>query len=147
MKRIYKYRILIMVPVAAAAITLMSLTKVELQQAKPAAWVAPASADTMKNPYKGSPDATVAGKKLYTTYCVACHGEKGKGDGPAAASLNPRPANHSSEKVQKQSDGAIFWKLTTGRSPMASYAKILTTQQRWQLVDYIRTLKAPAPTK
>ncbi len=105
-------------------------------------WVAPASAAAVVNPLKGQADAVAAGKKLYTTYCVVCHGNKGKGDGVAASGLNPRPADHSSAKVQSQSDGAIYWKLTTGRAPMASYEKTLTETQRWQLVDFIRTLKA-----
>ena len=117
-----------------------SLTEVTLQ-AKPA-WVAPSSADTIKNPLKGRADAVVAGKKIYTTYCVVCHGDKGKGNGIAAAGLNPKPADHTSTRVQSQSDGAIFWKLTTGRAPMANYDKTLTVTQRWQVVDYIRTLKA-----
>ena len=47
----------------------------------------------------------------------------GLGDGIAAAGLNPKPANHSSEAVQKQTDGAIFWKTTTGRPFIASFYK------------------------
>jgi len=76
------------------------------------------------------------------TYCVPCHGNKGKGDGVAAAALKPKPADHSSQKVQSQTDGAIFYKITTGRLPMAPYKDILNTTQRWQLVNYIRTLAA-----
>lgn len=116
-----------------------SSTVIKLQQKTP--WVAPSSADTIKNPLKGNADATTAGKKLYATYCVVCHGDKGKGDGIAAAGLNPRPADHTSAKVQSQTDGAIFWKLTNGRPPMASYAKTLTVTQRWQVINYMRTLK------
>ena len=41
----------------------------------------------------GGSDATVSGKALYTDYCAACHGNSGKGDGPAAAGLSPRPAD------------------------------------------------------
>ncbi|MEP6795896.1 MAG: cytochrome c [Saprospiraceae bacterium] len=104
-------------------------------------WKAPASADAVTNPFKGSPAAAETGKKIYTQYCVVCHGPKGKGDGPAAPALNPKPADHSSPKIQNQTDGALFWKLTTGRAPMASYATTFTVDQRWQLVCYIRTLK------
>jgi mono/diheme cytochrome c family protein len=109
-------------------------------------WVAPASADTAKNPLKGNIASIAEGKKIYAKYCVVCHGEKGKGDGIAAAGLTPRPADHSSEKIQKQSDGALFWKITTGRPPMASY-KTFSLEQRWQVVNYIRTLNAPAKSK
>lgn len=105
-------------------------------------WKAPPDADKVSNPLKGNTAATALGKKLYTQLCVVCHGDKGKGDGIAGISLNPRPANHSSQKVQSQTDGAIFWKITTGRPPMASYTKTLTETQRWQLVNYIRELGA-----
>ena len=119
----------------------MSSTGLLLSQTK--LWSAPASADTIKNSLKGNPTSVDDGKKLYVQYCVMCHGDKGKGDGPAGISLTPRPADHSSAKVQKQTDGAIFWKLTTGNPPMASYESILTKDQRWQLVNYIRTFKKP----
>jgi len=104
-------------------------------------WVAPASANSLKNPFKGSTSATEAGKKLYKQYCAICHGNSGKGDGMAGTSLNPRPSNFTVDKAQNQTDGAIYWKMTEGRPPMASYKSILKEEQRWQLVNYIRTLK------
>ena len=104
-------------------------------------WVAPKSADTIVNHFKNDAQATAEGKKLYTQMCAVCHGDKGKGDGVGAAGLTPRPADHTSAAVQAQSDGAIFWKLTYGRAPMAAYEKILTPKQRWAVVNYIRTLK------
>ncbi len=105
-----------------------------------AAWKAPKSADAIKNPLKGNATATAAGKKLFIQMCAICHGNKGKGDGVASASLNPKPANFTSAKVQAQTDGALFWKLTNGNPPMASYKASLKENQRWQLVNYIRTL-------
>ena len=122
--------------IICGAIFLMSLTKI--QQTTP--WVAPSSADTIKNPLKGNMKSADEGKKLYAQNCAVCHGDKGKGDGIAAAGLNPKPANHTSEKVQMQTDGAIFWKMTTGRPPMASYATTLSVTQRWQLVNFMRSL-------
>ena len=130
--------ILLALSLIGGAAFLMSSTEVKLQQK--GAWVAPASADATKNPLAGQADAVAAGKKIYTTFCVVCHGDKGKGDGIAAGGLNPKPADHSSAKCQSQSDGALFWKLTTGRPPMASYAKTLTETQRWQVIAYMRTL-------
>ncbi|MEI6817123.1 MAG: cytochrome c [Bacteroidota bacterium] len=112
-----------------------------VEQAKP--WVAPSWTDTIKNPLTGNVPSIAEGKKLYSQYCSVCHGDKGKGDGIAAAGLTPKPANHTSAEIQKQSDGAIFWKTTTGRPPMAGYEKTFTATQRWQLVNYIRTLKKP----
>ena len=104
-------------------------------------WVAPAAAKNYKNPFSGDAKATMAGKKLYKQYCVICHGARGKGDGVAGMTLQPRPSNFTKPEVQNQPDGAIYWKLTKGRSPMASYKTTLTKDQRWQLVNYIRTFK------
>lgn len=104
-------------------------------------WKAPASADKITNPLKGNTTAAEEGKKIYKQMCAICHGNTGKGDGMAGMSLNPRPTNFTTEKVQSQTDGAIYWKLTEGRPPMASYKNILKEEQRWQLVNYIRTLK------
>ena len=103
-------------------------------------WVAPAWADTLLNPVKNNPGASEAGKKIFNQLCAICHGSSGKGDGVAGMALNPRPANLISKAVQKQSDGALYWKITTGRPPMASYRESLTEEQRWQVVNYIRQL-------
>jgi mono/diheme cytochrome c family protein len=102
-------------------------------------WVAPKEADKIVNPLKGNEEATKAGKILFQQQCVVCHGESGMGDGVAAVALNPKPASFKSEKVQKETDGAIFWKITNGKPPMASYKDLLTEEKRWQLVNYIRT--------
>ena len=101
---------------------------------------APSLADTIINPLKGDAAATAEGQKTYVKFCVTCHGTKGKGDGIAAPGLPKPPADHTSAFVQNQKDGAIYWVITNGNNPMPTYAKTLTTLQRWQLVNYIRTL-------
>ena len=104
-------------------------------------WVAPKDADNIKNPLKNDLAASKKGKTLYLQLCAICHGDKGKGDGLASAALNPKPANFLSEKFQNQSDGAVFWKLTEGKAPMASYKESLSVSQRWQIVSYLKSLK------
>jgi mono/diheme cytochrome c family protein len=104
-------------------------------------WRAPAAADAIINPLKGSPTAAVEGKKTYLSMCAVCHGETGKGNGAASVALTPHPANFLAITIKNESDGAIFWKLTNGRPPMASYETLLTETQRWQLVVYIRQLE------
>ncbi len=104
-------------------------------------WVAPKDADTINNPFAGNADATKAGKKKFVQLCAICHGDRGKGDGIAGAALQPKAANFTLVKIQDQTDGALFWKLTEGRAPMASYKDLLTEDERWQLVNYIRTFK------
>ncbi|NNM94215.1 MAG: cytochrome c [Bacteroidia bacterium] len=130
---------------AGGSALLMSTTSESKRVMAPGPWVAPKSADTIKNPFKtkGTAQAVAEGKKIYASYCVPCHGEKGKGNGVAAAGLNPKPADHTSAKFQSQTDGAIFWKLSTGRPPMASYSGTLSVTQRWQVVNYMRTLAKP----
>jgi mono/diheme cytochrome c family protein len=103
-------------------------------------WVAPKEADNVKNPLAGNTDILKYAKVIYTTYCGPCHGNGGKGDGIAAAGLAVKPADHTSDKVQAQTDGALFWMMTTGRSPMPSYKTTLPDNQRWELVNYIRSL-------
>jgi len=122
--------------IAVAAITLLALTGAAVVSAQ-GPWVAPADAKAMKNPVKGVGNA----KKLVETNCVSCHGPGGKGDGPAAAALPPpKPANWTSDAVQKQTDGELFWKISNGRGAMPPW-KHLPENERWEIVNYIRTLK------
>jgi len=104
-------------------------------------WKAPASALGVKNPVAATAANLASAKTLYTTMCSPCHGPKGKGDGPAAAALNPKPADHTSKAIQAETDGSLYWKLTNGRGAMQAYKGQLTDVQRWSLVNYIRTLK------
>lgn len=104
-------------------------------------WKVMPDANKIENPIKDDVKAAVNGKKIYKQMCSICHGNKGKGDGMAGMALNPKPADFTSNDVQNQSDGAIYWKLTEGKTPMAGYKDILTETQRWELVNYIRTLK------
>jgi mono/diheme cytochrome c family protein len=99
-------------------------------------WKAPAEAKAMKNPVQGVGNA----KKTVETNCVPCHGTGGKGDGPAAAALPQKPADWTSAKVQSETDGEIFWKISEGRGPMPPW-KSLPEKDRWEVVNYIRTLK------
>jgi mono/diheme cytochrome c family protein len=107
-------------------------------------WKAPADAKKMKNPRadKRSDKKEMAeAKKVIDTNCVTCHGNSGKGDGPAAAALPPpKPADWTSAKVKSETDGEIFWKITNGRGAMPPW-KHLSEKDRWNLVNYIRTLQ------
>jgi mono/diheme cytochrome c family protein len=125
------------------AMALMFLSHHALAQ-KPTVWVVPAKYIDLKNPTK--PDSTTLknAKTNYIKYCAPCHGVSGKGDGPANASLNPNPANHTSILMLQETDGALWYKITTGRNPMPENKSILTENERWELVTYIRTLaKSP----
>jgi mono/diheme cytochrome c family protein len=110
-------------------------------------WTAPASAKSVKNPVAVDAASLAAGKKGFEKECLSCHGKKGKGDGPSAATLEKAPASLLSESVGSQTDGEIFWKITEGKKPMSSAKKSLTEEQRWQVVNYVRQLAANAKKK
>jgi mono/diheme cytochrome c family protein len=102
-------------------------------------WKAPARASAKKNPVPADAVSVGRGKAVYTADCASCHGNSGKGDGPAAKDLE-KPVGDMT-KLGGQSDGALFWKITEGKKPMASYATKLSEQQRWDVINYMKTLK------
>ena len=104
-------------------------------------WVAPEYSNNLKNPFKGNVKATADGKKIFNQMCVLCHGMHGKGNGEAGLTLERKPANFLSLRVVKETDGNIFWKITHGKAPMATYEELLTEDQRGKLVNYIRELE------
>jgi mono/diheme cytochrome c family protein len=139
-KKIIKTKLhtVIMIGTIAGVIILM-VAFTPLQQSTE--WVAPASAGMVKNPIASNAQSIAAGKIIYTNTCYDCHGKKGKGDGPKSGDLEKNPKDFTKELFQKQTDGTIFWKITEGRKPMASFKKDLLEEQRWQVINYIRTLE------
>jgi mono/diheme cytochrome c family protein len=104
-------------------------------------WAVPEYTKGLKNPFAGNAAATAEGKVIYGQMCVLCHGITGKGNGEAGLSLEKKPANFLALKnIANETDGEIFWKITVGKPPMSSYDELLSEDQRWQLVNYIRLL-------
>ncbi|HEY8780167.1 MAG TPA: cytochrome c [Mucilaginibacter sp.] len=128
------------VAIILTSISLMIIFSTNAVMAQTKKWVAPAAARTVKNPVASTPSTIKDGKILYVTNCAPCHGNKGKGNGPAAAALTTKPADHTSAAVQSEKDGSLFWKISEGKKPMPQYKTILTATQRWELVSYIRRL-------
>jgi mono/diheme cytochrome c family protein len=61
-----------------------------------------------------------------------CHGLIGRGDGPIAAYYTPKPANFTDSKlIDPETDGSLFWKITTGRDPMPAWGPQLSEAHRW----------------
>ena len=108
-------------------------------------WNVPKDAEMMQNPYVKSyfTDNSLksdSGEFHFNFNCVPCHGEKGKGNGAARASLEPRPANLITEHTQEESDGSLFWKISNGHAPMPSFKNTMTDDQIWQVITYFRYL-------
>ena len=108
----------------------------------PEKWMAPVDADKKTSPVASNEQSIAAGKSIYTKTCNDCHGKKGKGDGPKSAELDKAPSDFTKADFSKQSDGSLFWKITEGKKPMPSFKKDITEEQRWQVINYIRTLGA-----
>ena len=87
-------------------------------------------------------DAAGAGAEVFRTNCEMCHGSQGHGDGPAGQSLDPRPRNLA-ELQTKAGDDFLFWRISEGKpgTSMVAWKGILSEEQIWQVVSFIRKLK------
>jgi mono/diheme cytochrome c family protein len=103
-------------------------------------WIAPAGEARKQNPVAVNESSLAAGGKIYARRCLACHGQKGNGDGPDAVDLGIHPAKLSDPAVREETDGALFWKITVGKKPMPSYSTRLSPTDRWNVINYLRTL-------
>ncbi len=109
---------------------------------QPKPWPVPAADKAKKNPVASNAESIKAGKELWSTYCKSCHGSKGLGDGSKAAQLKTEPGDFSLPSFQSQTDGEMFYRLSVGRNDMpASKKKIPDEEDRWSLVNFMRTLK------
>lgn len=102
-------------------------------------WKAPPTAANRPNPVPANAYTIGQGEKLYVNNCLICHGPSGRGDGPGGAALEKKPADLGARIKAGETDGALFWKITEGRSPMLSWKGSLTETQRWEIVNYLRT--------
>lgn len=98
-------------------------------------WQAPRAAAGRSNPLPATTEIVGGGRKLFLRHCAECHRSDGQGGKKAADLLLP--------VVQAQSDGALFWKISNGnpRRGMPAWGR-LPEAQRWQLVLYLRALRA-----
>ena len=101
----------------------------------------------LKNPVEASPASITAGQQLFKKYCQFCHGPSGKGDGPAIPK-GMTPSNLADKDWDRGgSDGEIFYVIQNGAGPkfqMKGLKGKITDQDTWNIVNYVRTLSAPA---
>ncbi len=119
---------------------------------EPKKWVVPEKYQKMKNPVPSDEISVNIGKKMYDRHCLSCHGIAGKGNGIKAIKLDQTPGDFTTEAFRKQTDGAIFYKMTAGHKDMPSFKRRIPgnddeiegsfgkTGTAGDLVNYIRTL-------
>jgi mono/diheme cytochrome c family protein len=104
-------------------------------------WKVPEAAKKVKNPVAPTPDGIATAHAIFMDKCANCHGDKGEGDGPESGMYDPPPSNLADAKMMaSMTDGEIFYKITEGRRPMPSFKNQLSDEQRWMLVNFVRTL-------
>jgi mono/diheme cytochrome c family protein len=95
-----------------------------------------------KNPVPATPESIRKGANLFTVYCTPCHGPSGKGNGLVAAKFVPAADLTNPELQKARTDG--YWQsyLSVGGAVMPSYGESLSAEERWDVVNYLRTLAA-----
>ncbi|MGE5590077.1 MAG: c-type cytochrome [Bacillota bacterium] len=106
----------------------------------------PRSYRGLSNPIPSTNPNLLTGHRLYTFNCAFCHGINGRGDGVPAAGLRPRPADLVQETMES-SDARLFYRISEGErlTAMPAWKDILSEQQRWMVILYLRHLAGEPP--
>jgi len=111
------------------------------QSATPSATQTPPENAT---PSTGAAPAGDLGAKVYTERCVLCHGPNGKGDGPAAAGLNPKPRNHTDGSyMNSRTDDQLLEVIRNGKGAMPAWGKVLSDDEIHAVLKHVRSLAQP----
>ena len=123
------------VAIAALALTILAFT---IPQDK---WEVPAKYKSMENEYAGE-DEDGIGEELFAQHCKSCHGKEGYGDGTKAKELETALRDLTSDEVQGQTDGELYYKAIIGRDEMPNFEKkIRDDEDRWMVINYLRSFK------
>lgn len=126
--------LLAFVAIAAFAFALVAFTAPQED------WEVPAKYKSMENKYAGE-DSDGIGEDLFKQHCRSCHGKEGYGDGSKAKELETEMRDLTSEEVQAQSDGELYYKSIIGRDEMPNFEKkIKGEEDRWMVINYMRSL-------
>ena len=134
-------RLIVLAGTIAIAFAFMAFISPQDGQKKGAPWDIPSKYVKMENPYADA-DLDKVGKMLYSKHCKSGHGNSGLGDGPKAKQLETFPGDFTSEDFQSGADGELYYKSFVGRDEMPNYEKKITDEEdRWAIINYLRTLK------
>jgi mono/diheme cytochrome c family protein len=107
---------------------------------------APPDGSLPENPVPATPDSIARGKVFFDIHCAVCHGEEGQGDGPVAQYFKPPAsdvADLTEDRIIHEEDGLIYLTITQGFQGMPSLKENLTPRERWDVINYLRTLQNP----
>ncbi|MDX9727752.1 MAG: cytochrome c [Bacteroidales bacterium] len=99
-------------------------------------WVVPDDRKGRLSTFPFTDETRKEGERLYRINCQSCHGDPGRNNYIA---LVPPPGDPATEKIQKNSDGEIFHKVAVGRGQMPSFRSVLSTDEIWKVVSYLRS--------
>jgi mono/diheme cytochrome c family protein len=117
-------------------------------KASPAEFKIPADDAKRPNPVKTSAASIADGKHLYDSQCLMCHGKDGDGKGDLAADMKLDLRDFRDGAAFKDTtDGEFFYIISKGNGDMPGEGDRLNETQRWNLVNYIRSLASKSPAK
>lgn len=114
------------------------------QRIAAAASAPPAQAGPGLDPQAALAASVQRGTAIYQVACQSCHGANGTGDGPIAQRGFPPPPPLPTGKSVQMQDGQLFHILTFGQGSMSPMAAQLDRDQRWDVINFVRTLQAKA---
>lgn len=94
----------------------------------------------LQNPISSTPENLTRGQYIFLNYCLVCHGSTGAGDGPVIPKY-PNPPSYQTEKSKSLPDGTMFHVITIGRNNMPAHAALVSAEDRWKVILYIRKLQ------
>ena len=105
-------------------------------------WVILAKYRYMTNPYPDTRESIQLGKTLYSTHCQSCHGNRGNGKGPKAATLDTKIGSFIRPEFKELRQGEVYYMSIVGRKDMPRFdKKIPDEEDQWAIVAYIMSLK------
>ena len=95
----------------------------------------------LKSPIENSDKHIARGEWVYRNYCQVCHGMIGLGDGPVTKQGVPPPPSLLSDTVKNMKDGQLYFIISNGKGNMASYRSQVQREDRWKVIQYLRTME------